>query len=179
MIYTLGHSNRTPDAFIRLLQDVGIKTLVDVRAQPVSGRYPHFNGDVLRAACDAAGVAYHWGGRHLGGRRSPVVQSPHVALTDDAFRGYADYMATREFKIGFAQLMNLARTAPTAIMCAERAPQSCHRQFIADALLLEGETVMHVLDINQRFEHVLHPSARRESALLIYDCATTGQLDLQ
>lgn len=179
MIQTLGHSNRSLEEFIQLLNGVGIKTLVDVRAHPVSGRHPQFNSDTLRAACEAAGVTYHWGGRQLGGRRSPVANSPHVALTDDAFRGYADHMATREFKTGLTQLINLGRAAPTAIMCAEREPQSCHRQFIADALLLEGETVMHVIERDRIVEHMLHPCARRESVALVYDRATTGQLDLQ
>jgi uncharacterized protein (DUF488 family) len=179
MLHTLGHSNRSLEDFTQLLQCVGIKILVDVRARPVSGRHPHFNGDSLRAACEAAGVTYHWSGRQLGGMRVPLPNSPHIALHEDAFRGYADHMATREFKIGLAQLVNLARTAPTAIMCAEREPQSCHRQFIADALLLEGETVRHVIDADRSFEHTLHSAARRESAALIYDRATTGQLDLQ
>ncbi len=178
MLYTLGHSNRSLDDFIALLRDVGIKTLVDVRARPVSGRHPHFNSDSLRAACEAAGVTYHWAGRQLGGMRKASTHSPHVALEEDAFRGYADHMSSREFQVGLSHLRNLAQTAPTAIMCAEREPSSCHRQFICDAMVLEGETVIHVIDSAVRHEHALHPCARREASKLVYDRATTGQLDL-
>lgn len=172
-LYTIGHSNRSLNALIALVSDTGIKTLVDVRATPHSSRYPHFSGDSLRRAADAAGVIYHWAGHQLGGRRAENPDSQHVALEDAGLRAYADYMDSTAFQTGAVQLINLTGHAPTAILCAERDPLYCHRSLIADYLVLQGTRVVHLIDAEESREHHLRPEARRESARLIYDRNTT------
>jgi len=72
----------------------------------------------------------------------------------------------------------LARKAPTAILCAEHLPENCHRSLIADYLTLQGVSVMHLIDADEQREHQLDPRARRESASLVYDRGTTGNLAL-
>ncbi len=104
---TVGHGNRPLEELIALLRDVGVATLVDVRAQPRSRHNPQFNDDSLRAACERAGLIYHWAGRQLGGMREPRADSPHVAL-DEGRRGFADHMDTDVFKKGVSQLQHLA-----------------------------------------------------------------------
>ena len=177
LLYTVGHSNRSAADFVDLLSARNIQTLVDVRAQPHSSRYPHFSAQALRDLLEAAGMTYHWVGRQLGGRRAARPDSPHRAL-DPTIRGYADYMDGEAFRTAAAQLVNLAGRAATVILCAERLPEQCHRRLIADYLSLQGVRVIHLIDPQAQREHLLSPEARRESAQLIYDRNVNGELQL-
>lgn len=177
-LYSVGHSNRNIEQLLTLLHEPGIRLLVDVRSQPVSQRHPQFEGDTLREELEAAGLQYHWAGRSLGGLRSPRPDSPHIALTEDGLRGYADHMGTEIFKKGVAQLINLAGRSSTAVLCAERLPEQCHRRLLADYLLLQGLSVVHLIDPGVRRDHQLSAQARRESAQLVYDRLSSGKLDL-
>jgi len=176
-LWTIGHSNRPVDELIAMLTQAGISTLVDVRAQPHSARHPQFNEESLRASCGQANIVYHWAGRHLGGKRALQHNSPHIAL-DEGRRGFADHMGTESFQRAVSQVAGLAARGPTALLCAERDPQQCHRALIADYLLLQGMRVMHLVEAEKSYEHLLSPQARRESAALIYDCQATAELDL-
>lgn len=177
-LYTAGHGNRKLGELIALLKEAGVDTLVDVRAQPRSRRNPQFNEETLRAACEGAGMSYHWGGRQLGGMRTPRPNSLHVAL-DENRRGFADHMDTNVFKKGAVQLQNLAGKGVCAVLCAESDPAHCHRALIADYLVLQGARVLHLIAPGVTQEHVLSPQARRESAALIYDRQVSGELDLE
>jgi len=144
-IYTIGHSTRELDAFLTLLQREGIQQLADVRTFPMSRRYPHFNRESLSRALADAGIAYaHY--PELGGRRTPRRDSGNAAWRNAGFRGYADYMESREFAEGIERLVASASHLTTAIMCAEAVPWRCHRSLIADALTVRGVDVRHILD---------------------------------
>jgi uncharacterized protein (DUF488 family) len=177
VLYTLGHSNRSQDALIGLLTQYGVQTLVDVRAQPHSTRFPHFSGDALRTRLEQEGLVYHWAGRQLGGRRASLHDSVHTAL-EHALRGYADYMDTEAFRRAVAQLITMASRTVTGVLCAERLPEQCHRRLIADYLMLKGADVVHLIEPDSSRGHLLSPEARRESAQLVYDRNTTARLDL-
>lgn len=168
-LYSIGHGDRPIRELLEMLAEQGIRTLVDIRANPHSRRHPQFNDDALRAALEPAGVIYHWAGRQLGGRRAPRADSRHAALKDDGLRGFADYMDTPEFARGVAQLRNLAARGPTAMLCAERDPAQCHRSLIADWLTLQGMRVEHLIAPGESREHLLSSLARRESVELVYD----------
>ncbi len=176
-LFTIGHGNRPPEELMTMLSAAGVTTLVDVRAKPQSTRHPQFNEDALRETCSQASIVYHWAGRHLGGRRPLRAGSQHIAL-DEGRRGFADHMGSEIFKKAVAQLLSLATQAPTAMLCAERDPGQCHRELIADYLLLQGMRVVHLLAPGESREHLLSPQARRESAALVYDRQATGALDL-
>ncbi|MBI3774061.1 MAG: DUF488 domain-containing protein [Gammaproteobacteria bacterium] len=178
-LFTLGHSNRSTGSLLEIICNAQVSCVVDVRAVPHSTRCPQFSQDTLRSALNAAQVTYHWAGRALGGRRSARPDSLHEALQDAASRGFADHMDTPEFARGIAQLLNLAQREPTAILCAEHMPEHCHRRLIADALVLRGMRVIHLLAAKLQREHVLSAEVRRESTTLIYDRHTTRRLDLQ
>jgi uncharacterized protein (DUF488 family) len=177
MLWTIGHGNRSIEELIAMLTEAGIATLVDVRARPHSTRHPQFNEESLREASGQANIVYHWAGRHLGGKRAPQLNSPHSAL-DEGRRGFADHMGTEVFQRAVSQVVNLAARGPTAMLCAERDPQQCHRALIADYLLLQGMRVVHLIETGKSHEHLLSPQARRESAALIYDRQATAELDL-
>ena len=176
-LWTIGHSNRPVAELIAMLTQAAIATLVDVRAQPHSARNPQFNEESVRESCGQANIVYHWAGRHLGGKRARQFDSPHIAL-DEGRRGFADHMGTEVFQRAVSQVVNLAARGPTALLCAERDPQQCHRALIADYLLLQGMRVVHLIEPGNSHEHLLSPQARRESAALIYDRQATAELDL-
>jgi uncharacterized protein (DUF488 family) len=177
-LYTIGHSNRPLDELMALLKEAGVKVLVDVRAEPRSRHNPQFNEESLRDACTRADITYHWAGRQLGGLRTGRPDSPHTAL-DEGRRSFADYMDTEPFRKGASQLLTMATRAPTAILCAEREPEHCHRSLISDYLLLQGVSIVHLIRPGETREHVLSPEARRESAALVYDRHTSGTLPLE
>lgn len=58
-----------------------MRTLIDVRAFPVSRRHPQFSREPLAATLQAAGIAYHWQGRALGGYRSVPYQEHNWLVT--------------------------------------------------------------------------------------------------
>ena len=79
-LYTIGHSTRTLDEFIAVLQAHSIQTLVDIRSFPMSRRLPHFNREELEKTLTDAGIRYIWL-KDLGGRRKKIRDdSPNVAL---------------------------------------------------------------------------------------------------
>ena len=177
VIYTIGHGNRALDEFVSLLSEQAVRSLVDVRAQPYSSRFPHFSMEPLREAMQSIDIVYHWAGRQLGGHRAATADSKHRAL-EGGMRAYADYMETEPFLKAAAQLVNMASRSTTAIMCAERKPENCHRRLIADYLVLQGVQVIHLIGRGDSRVHHLSVEARRESAQLIYDRNTSAELGL-
>lgn len=170
-IWTVGHSTRAFDELVELLRGAGVTGLADVRRFPASRRHPQFNRGALERDLPAAGIAYAWFGDTLGGRmpaRLSPEQSPNAAWQVAAFRHYADAMATPAFQAGLAALERFAAAQPTAVMCAERLWWSCHRRLLADALLVRGWTVEHLLDPGARHTHVLTEFARVRDGELTY-----------
>jgi uncharacterized protein (DUF488 family) len=167
-IYSIGHSTRTIAGFVDLLNEFGIKLLVDVRRFPNSRRHPHFAAVPLAAALAKAGVDYVHE-PDMGGFREVRSGSSNTAWRNDGFRAYADHMDTREFDAALDRLMQEASEARTAIMCAEATPWRCHRQLISDALTVRGWEVTHILDVERIEPHRLNPNAQRlEDGRLVY-----------
>jgi hypothetical protein len=158
-LFTIGHSKRSIDEFLSMLKAHGIEQLVDVRRFPGSRRVPQFNRDSLAESLRAQGLAYaHL--PNLGGMREPRSDSPNIAWRNAAFRGYADHMATQEFRSGVEKLMELARAKRTAIMCAEAVPWRCHRSLLSDALIARGVEVEDIMSEYTRSKHELTPFAK-------------------
>ena len=161
-IFTIGHSTRTLSEFAALLQQVDIRLLVDVRSFPRSRTTPQFNGDTLPDSLAASGIGY----RHLealGGRRHRHKGSPpslNMYWRVAAFRNYADYAETGEFRGGLNALRALALDTRCAIMCAEAVWWRCHRRIIADYLLADGAIVEHIMGVGKVFPATLTSDAR-------------------
>ncbi len=151
-IWTIGHSTRTLEELVQLLDSFNIELLMDVRHYPGSRKFPHFNKENLIVSLPENGIGY----KHmveLGGRRKVDPNSKNDAWRLDAFRGYADYMDTQEFQDALIKLEKIAAEKRTAIMCAEAVWWSCHRSMISDALKVKGWTVMHIMGENTATEH--------------------------
>ena len=176
-LYTIGHSTRTIEQFVALLREHGIELLVDVRRFPGSRRHPHFGSAALAASLAEAGIAYDHA-EALGGRRDSEAgaASPNTAWRNAAFRAYADYMATPAFRAALDRLIAQAAERTTTIMCAEAVPWRCHRQLIADALVVRGVEVRHVTGRGQGEPHRLTPFARVDGDRIVYDRGVPGTL---
>ena len=161
IVFTIGHSTRTLEEFVSLLHQAEITLLVDVRSIPRSRAMPQFNIDTLPDALAAAGISYQHL-RALGGRRhhrkgAPPSQNTYWRV--QAFRNYADYAETDEFRAGLDALRELARDARCAIMCAEAVWWRCHRRIIADYLLAGGMCVEHIMGLEQIVPATITPGA--------------------
>ncbi len=152
IIWTIGHSTRNFEEFIKLLKSFKIEILVDVRHYPGSRKFPQYNKDNLKDSLPQDGIEYiHL--VDLGGRRKPVPNSKNDAWRNDSFKGYADYMETEQFQKSLNILMKLAFTKRTAIMCSEAVWWRCHRSLVADILKVKNWKVMHIMAENRATEH--------------------------
>lgn len=166
-IYTIGHSTRTLEELISLLEAFSINMLVDVRSYPGSRRYPHFNKENLAKELPFSNIHYiHLSS--LGGRRKSLAHSKNSAWKNDAFKGYADYMETGEFKNGIQELENIAGKYNTAFMCSEAVWWRCHRSMIADYLKAEGWRVLHIINNKKAEEHPYTAPAKIIEGKLTY-----------
>ena len=166
-VHTIGHSTRSIDAFTDLLAAHSIELLVDVRRWPASKRNPQFHREALASSLRESGVNYLWRG-DLGGFRKPAPDSINTAWQVGAFRAYADFMLTAEFASIVREIEGLAGVKRAAFMCAEAVPWQCHRQLLADAFLVRGWTVRHIMD-DGCGEHRLPPFARPEGERIVYN----------
>ena len=167
LVLTIGHSTRTFEAFLRLLQSHGVEQVVDVRTIPRSRRYPQFNQETLPEALKAAGIGYgHLAG--LGGLRHAHVGSVNTGWQNASFRGFADYMQTPKFAESLESLIALAKKRRIAVMCAEAVPWRCHRSLIADALLVRGTRTEDIMGPNRRQVHTLTPFAHVQGTTITY-----------
>ena len=170
-IWSAGHSNRSAEELVELLCGAGIRCVADVRRFPVSRRFPQHARARLEPALAAAGVAYEFLGERLGGRREldPAADpARNAAWREPSLHAFADALDTPDVAAGLAELEALGRARRTAFLCAERDWRSCHRQLVADALVVRGWQVIHLVRPGERELHHLHPAARVEGKHLSY-----------
>jgi uncharacterized protein (DUF488 family) len=172
-IWTIGHSTRTFEHFLELLQSQNIQAIADVRRFPGSRKYPQFNSESLDASLREHEIAYEWF-QELGGRRKPDPKSHNVAWRNASFRAYADYIETSEFRDGLTRLLKLASEKRTAIMCSEAVWWRCHRSLISDVLKVEGVEVLHILEIGKVIEHPYTSAATIADGRLSYGAAQSA-----
>lgn len=167
-IYTIGHSTRPIEEFIGILQAYGLQQVVDVRRIPRSRANPQFSEEALGASLAGAQIGYQRL-EALGGLRHSRADSPNTGWRNASFRAYADYMLTPVFHEALTQLMALASTSRTVIMCAEAVPWRCHRSLLADALTARGVTVFDLFSRTQRKLHVLPAMAHFRDGQIYYE----------
>lgn len=166
-ILTIGHSNRPWEVFIKILNAHKIDKVIDIRTIPGSRKNPQFNRDSLSEGLMKARIAYdHMDG--LGGLRKPHKDSVNTGWQNASFRGFADYMQTPEFEQCLIELINKAKDKRIVIMCAEAVPWRCHRLLIADALIIRGITVGHIISKTQVKAHTLTPWAKADGIKITY-----------
>jgi len=166
-ILTIGHSTRTIEDFTNLLGAHGVQLIVDIRTVPRSRRNPQFNEDTLAASLKESGIDYVRL-KELGGLRHPRKDSQNMGWRNASFRGFADYMQTPDFETGINELIRLAQDRSVAIMCAEALPWRCHRSLVADALLVRGIKVEHIMTLKKTTEHSMTKWAKVDGKQITY-----------
>jgi uncharacterized protein (DUF488 family) len=143
-IYTVGHSTHPIAEFIQILEVYKIELVIDVRTIARSRHNPQFNEGELSRSLQAHDIEYRRL-ESLGGLRHSRKDSVNTGWHNTSFRGYADYMQTSEFANGIEELIEIAKTKRTVIMCAEAVPWRCHRSLIGDALIVRNIVVEDIM----------------------------------
>ena len=145
--YTIGHSTRSIEEFVGMLQGAGVTMVVDVRTMPRSRTNPQYNKDTLPQSLAPFQIGYEHIAALGGLRRKDhnVLPDVNAYWQNASFHNYADYAMGDDFSAGFARLRELGRNRRCAIMCAETLWWRCHRRIITDYLLAAGEEVFHII----------------------------------
>ena len=166
-IFTIGHSTRTIDEFIDLIKTFDVILIVDVRTVPRSRHNPQFNKETLPNTLKSYSIKYiHM--PEIGGLRRPKHDSVNLAWRNSGFRGYADYMQTKEFIDNLLKIVALSRENCIALMCAEALPWRCHRSLISDALVVRHVKVQHIISAISLISHQLSEMAQVEGTKITY-----------
>jgi DNA-3-methyladenine glycosylase II len=172
----MGHSTHSLADLVALRRPFDVSMVVDIRTIPRSRKTPQFNQDALRLSLRSRRLRY----RHLpelGGLRRPRKDSPNAGWHNASFRGFADYMQTKEFELGLLKLRASSAEGCMALMCAEAVPWRCHRSLVADALTVRGARVAHIIGSTQRASpHRMTAFAQIEGRRVTYPSDAEGRL---
>ena len=137
-IFTIGYEGTTVPEFVAALNRAGVERVIDVRALPLSRR-PGFSKTALRSALEEAGVEYV----HLKALGTPADgrAAARAGRHADLERIYAGQLELPEAMAQGAQMLELARDKPTALLCMEREPAHCHRTLLLNAVAPDAQVV--------------------------------------
>ena len=134
--FTTHYSQKDIPTFIQVLKTAGVKTLVDVRHNPVSQFRPEFSKENLMNALKSNGIHYV----HIPQLGVPREQRDKLAGGSDwkAFFNWYDSNIITKLK----DIMNVPSlkqaSKPYAFLCVEIDPMKCHRHRIAVAFEKKG-----------------------------------------
>jgi uncharacterized protein (DUF488 family) len=137
-IFTIGYEGATVGEFLAALQKAGVERVIDVRALPLSRR-PGFSKSPLRASLEEARIEYI----HLKALGTPAEgrAAARAGRAEDLKRIYMGQLELPEAIAQSAQMLELAREKPSALLCMEREPERCHRTLLLDAVIDDAEVV--------------------------------------
>jgi uncharacterized protein (DUF488 family) len=129
-IYTIGHTKKGLERFIRLLQEAGVDAVVDIRLRNTSQLAGFAKRDDLAFLLrEGFGLEYE--------HRPELAPSPEIL---DAYKAEGDWAAyERDFPpllaerdAGALGREILARHTAPCLLCAEPTPDQCHRRLVAE-----------------------------------------------
>lgn len=139
LLYTIGHSTHSAEAFLALLRQHCVEVVADVRSSPFSRFNPQFNREPLEQCLKANGIRYVFLGKELGAR------SEDRSCYLDGRVQYGRLAQTPIFQSGLDRVLQGAARYRVALMCAEKEPLECHRTLlVAKALVARGQPVLHI-----------------------------------
>ncbi|MHB8380689.1 MAG: DUF488 domain-containing protein [Acidimicrobiales bacterium] len=156
-IWTIGHSTRSIEEFLEMLNEHAIGSLVDVRSYPGSRRCPQFGRESMITWLANDDITYQHASE-LGGRRNrqhDVDPTINAAWQNSSFRNYADYTLGEDYLAALGNLAAMAQTSRVAFMCSEALPWKCHRSLIANSLVARAWAVRHLMSAGKVIEHRL------------------------
>jgi uncharacterized protein (DUF488 family) len=135
-IFTIGYEGTTVGDFLAALQQAGVERVIDVRAVPNSRR-PGFSKTPLRNALAEAGIDYV----HLRALGTPADgrAAARAGRHEELERIYAGQLELPEAMAQGAQMVELSREKPSAVLCYERDPSGCHRTLLLDSVAPDEE----------------------------------------
>ena len=135
-IFTIGYEAATVAEFVDALSAAGVRRVIDIRAVPNSRR-PGFSKTPLRGALAEAGIDYV----HLRALGTPAAgrEAARKGRHEELTRIYAGQLELPEAMAEGAQMIELAREKPSALLCYEREPAGCHRSLLLTAVAPEAE----------------------------------------
>lgn len=129
-VYTIGYEGLDIDAFMSLLAEHGIETVVDIRELPLS-RKPGFSKKALASVLNLSGLEYV----HMVDLGCPR-QVRDRYREDGNWKRYTDgflkHLKTQEAAV--AELSELASSSNCALLCYEADFNFCHRSMVANAV---------------------------------------------
>jgi uncharacterized protein (DUF488 family) len=137
-IFTIGYEGAIMPEFVAALKAAGVERVIDVRALPLSRR-PGFSKTPLKGALAEAGIEYV----HLKALGTPAEgrNAARAGRHADMARIYAGQLELPEAIAQGAEMLELAREKPSALLCFERDPSHCHRTLLLDAVAQGVEVV--------------------------------------
>jgi uncharacterized protein (DUF488 family) len=137
-IFTIGYEGTTVAEFLAALKEAGVKRVIDVRAVPNSRR-PGFSKNLLRNELAQVGIDYV----HLRalGTPSDGRAAARAGRHQDLERIYAGQLELPEAIAQGAQMLDLAKEKPSALLCYEREPGGCHRTLLLRAVAPDADVV--------------------------------------
>lgn len=137
-IFTIGYEGSTQADLIAALSAAGAKRVIDVRAVPLS-RKPGFSKNVLKNGLAEAGIDY----LHLKSLGTPPEgrEAARKGRHDVLERIYRAHLASVEAQAGVAEMREAATEMPSALLCFERDPETCHRSILLATVSAEVERI--------------------------------------
>jgi uncharacterized protein (DUF488 family) len=137
-IFTIGYESATVAEFLAALRHAGVERVIDVRAVPNSRR-PGFSKNLLRNELSEVGIDYV----HLRALGTPADgrAAARAGRTEDLKRIYAGQLELPEAIAESAQMLDLAREKPSALLCYERDPAGCHRTLLLRSAAPDAEVI--------------------------------------
>lgn len=136
--FTIGYSGRKTEEIISALISSGVRTLVDIRQNPVSMFRPELSKSNLARLLEEHGIAY----AHL--PQLGVPRDIRAMAIDSGTReviwNWYDENVIEPF-LGFGRNLHYFLNSvehPVALMCTEIDPQECHRHRLSLALERSG-----------------------------------------
>jgi uncharacterized protein (DUF488 family) len=137
-IYTIGYEGSTVAELLAALEQAGVERVIDVRAVPNSRR-PGFSKNLLRNALAEVGIDYV----HLRALGTPADgrAAARAGTVDELERIYAGQLELPEAIVQGAEMLELAKEKPSALLCYEREPGGCHRTLLLRSLAPNADVI--------------------------------------
>ena len=132
--FTLGYTGRKINEIIATLKQHGVRTLIDIRHNPVSMYRPELSKKNLANLLEENGICYAHVPQ-LGVPRDIRAKAIETGSRDVIWRWYDDHVVEPFFRRNLHRFIN-SFEHPVALMCTEIDPNECHRHRVS--LALEG-----------------------------------------
>ncbi|HPZ71097.1 MAG TPA: DUF488 domain-containing protein [Peptococcaceae bacterium] len=140
-VYTIGHSVRSIDAFLKLLNRFEINCVIDVRSVPFSQYAPQYNIFELKNTLSSNGIEYLFMGNEFG-----AMQTNLRLYDSDGLLNFEKVMQSEQFQTGVKRVKEkIEQGFNLVFMCMEKDPMDCHRSILVGRAFHEEK--YHVLNI--------------------------------